>query len=123
MSTNAIIAEHRTSRVARFDGRVAWVVDCRALRRTIDGSRHLLRCPPGIAFDATEYERLRGEFDRIEVKDRESGIIFRITASEFDARRELLDRGYGRQYYVRLEHWQTTQGGYQPPLPLAMAIP
>jgi len=123
MSTNAIIAEHRTSRIARFDGRVAWVIDGRVLRRTIDGSRHLLRQPPAIAFDAAEYQRLRREFDRIAVKDRESGIIYRITASDFDAKRELLDRGYGLQYYVCLEHWQTTQGGYQPPLPLAMAIP
>jgi len=101
----------------------AWGVDRGRLERNIYGSRHLLRQPPAIAFDATEYERLRREFDRIEVKDRESGIIYRIAASDFDAERELLDRGYGLQYYVRLEYWQTTQGGYQPPLPLAMAIP
>ena len=121
MPANAIIADHtdmRTRRPARLNGKCVWAAENGTLERTIVGSRHLLRQPPGIAFDAAEYERLRHQFNRIEVKDREKGLIYTLAASDFDAHREPIDRGHGRQYLVRLEHWKATQGEHQPPLPL-----
>lgn len=89
-----------------FNGRPSgWRVEDRVLRRTIAGSKHLLRCPPAISFDAHAYVRLRPCFDHIEVTDREGGLVYTIAAAEFDRLAERLDRGHGIQLFVRLEEW------------------
>lgn len=103
----------RHRRPARYGGRAIWAVENRVLDRTILGSKHLLREPPAIAFDAHEYSRLRPQFDMIMVRDRESGLVYSLTADEFDRLRQRLDRGHGLQFYVELCHWQVTfaEGG------------
>lgn len=86
--------------------RLGWRVEGRVLRRTIRGSRHLLREPPALAFDADTFQRLRPAFDIVEVLDREAGILYRIDAEDFDRFKERLDRGHGLQDFVRLQHWR-----------------
>src|SRR5690242_5402210 len=82
-----------------------WEIHDRTLRRTLDGSRHLLRQPAAIAFDAGEYDRYRAEFDRLEVFNRETGDMFTTDASTFDRGRLSFDRGFGRQYALVLDKW------------------
>jgi hypothetical protein len=64
-----------------------WRLDGRTLVRSIDGSRHLLRHPRAIAFDADAYEELRDRFNDLAVFDREAGITYRTWAHNFDLHR------------------------------------
>ncbi len=84
-----------------------WRLNGRTLYRDLDGSRHFLRVPPAIAFDAAAYDELRDDFDNIEVLDRSAGRRYRISADSFDAHRGIANRGFGIQYFVTFKHWNS----------------
>ena len=107
--TMGILSPSRDERIPPspyFNGRASgWRIKERTLVRSIRGSKHLLRHPPAIAFDANAYERLRPWFDDVRVEDRESGLAHLIPATEFDEHSNKLDRGFGLQFYVELDFW------------------
>ena len=113
----AIIAPSPAPSDLRVAARLGWRIEARILRRDIRGSKHLLRQPPALAFDAWTFQRLRAHFDGIEVQDTEEGVVYRIGAHDFDRFAERLDRGHGLQDYVRLEHWERRQKDGQPARP------
>lgn len=77
------------------------------LRKTIVGSRHILRQPPAIAFDVAHIEaaRLAG-VQRIAVHDAESGATYRASFEDFCSKAIRLDRGAGPQLALPLRYWQ-----------------
>ena len=85
--------------------RLGWRLQSGALVRVIRGTKHLLRIPPAISFDAAEYDRLRANIETLRVDDAESGWRYSISAPAFDAHRQFLDRGFGAQWCARLERW------------------
>jgi len=121
-----ILPRHQAVREwARLGNRHLWAVEPegRVLRRIIRGSKHLLRQPPAISFDADWYCRYRRHFDSIVVEDVESGIIYSIDGADFDRLKERLDRGHGLQDYVRLGYWhQERAEGHQLALALFGAV-
>lgn len=99
--------------------RLGWRIEGRTLSRTIR-DKHQLHTPPALAYDAAEYDRLRPDIDDLRVDNAESGGRFTISAAAFANCREFLDRGYGPQWFVRLEHWtQEPLPGHQLALDLA----
>lgn len=82
-----------------------WQLNNRTLFRELNGSMHLLKVPPAIAFDAARYDDLRSGFDSIRVFDRESGETYACQAATFDRHRALCERGFGRQYFMALSRW------------------
>ena len=88
-------------------GKVRGVIENRVLRKEICGRIHLLRKPPAIALDARMYDRYRPHFDEIEITDADTGIVYRASARYFDRFREVIERGYGKQYALGLKHWHT----------------
>ena len=107
-----------TLELPAFNGKPrAWSIKDRVLVRRVRGSKQLLRHPPGICYDANWYSQLRPYFDELRTEDYEGGWVYTISAVEFDDHRELLNRGYGQQFLVQLEHWQREQrNGHQPSL-------
>jgi hypothetical protein len=88
------------------EGKLRGVIQNRTLIKEIRGSIHLLRKPPAIAIDANMYNRWRPYFDTIEIRDTETGRVYRISAKHFDYWRWELERGYGKQYAVALSRWK-----------------
>ena len=88
-------------------GKVRGVIENRVLRKEIRGRVHLLRKPPAIALDARMYDRYRPHFDEIEITDADTGTVYRASARYFDRFREVIERGYGRQYALELKRWHT----------------
>jgi hypothetical protein len=43
--------------------------------------------------------------------DRESGIKYHTPVDTFNQFKRELDRGFGRQYYLTLNHWQVEENG------------
>ncbi|CUU11345.1 hypothetical protein GBSOP10_111143 [Armatimonadetes bacterium GBS] len=87
------------------EGKLRGVIQNRTLIKEIRGSVHLLRKPPAIAIDARMYDKWRRHFDSIEIRDTETGRVYRISAKQFESWRWELERGYGKQYAVALSRW------------------
>lgn len=94
------------------EGGIIWVngkpvarIENRSYIKTVSGSRHFLRVPPAIAFDADTWDAYRHLFDSVQVTDRDTLAIRSLTADQFDSKRFEIDRGFGRQYAVVLDAW------------------
>lgn len=89
------------------DGRIYAQLDTtqRLLTRRAHSSKHFLRRPPAIALDAHHYDLHRPRFDALHIYDLDTGREYRISATDFDAYRFEIQRGYGRQYAVCLNRW------------------
>ena len=75
--------------------------------KSIIGSKHLLRKPPAIAFDISSLnDSERAGAMWIEVKDNESGNIFKATIQQVREQGFKLNRGFGDQIALPLEYWQ-----------------
>ena len=70
---------------------------------------HILREPPAIAFSLASLESAKSLGLRsFRVTNIETGAVYVISREDFEAHKFLVDRGFGRQYAVRLEAWTTT---------------
>ena len=80
-------------------------------QKSIEGSRHMLRKPPAIAYgvDALN-DAERAGADCLEVKDRETGIVYSSTLDNFRQHCFEVNRGYEPQVAMRLENWTKTGG-------------
>jgi len=93
--------------IRAYDGRIIGFSDGVVFKKTVEGSKHLLKCPPAIAIDAVAYENdIAPTHERIEVKDVETDRLYSISIEAFERNKEEMDRGHGRQYFVRLRYWR-----------------
>ncbi len=99
----------------------AWVVDD-CLCKTVAGSRHFLRKPAGIAFDAAILAQA-GALGAVRawVLDRETGTTYRVALGAFKEHGVKLERGCGPQVCLPFTFWQTTQPGADVQLSLLAA--
>lgn len=93
------------------DGKVAGRLEGDIFVKPVVGSRHMLRTPRAWAIDAELYEQVRPSIDRIVIEDRETGTRYHATAQTFDKFRGVMDRGFGKQYYLTLNRWTTEHPG------------
>lgn len=103
--------EHKNSKaeyVRGHNGRNVAVISNKRLIKTAYGPQHMLQSPPSWAFDAIGYESNRSKFDVVIVIYWHCGLIYTVSADEFDANRREIDWGYGRQYYLPLKYWRTS---------------
>jgi hypothetical protein len=113
----AVMQQDSTGAAGRQDlraasGRVVATVDGDCLKKQLDGSKHLLRKPPGIAFDADILEAAeRAGAVRVEVRDRETGITYRSTLADFWTHGVKLDRGFGLQVCLPFGFWLARRPG------------
>lgn len=103
------------------DGKISGRLAAGTFYKVVQGSKHFLRIPLAIAIDKCIYESLRRKgCTRIEVLDKESGIIYATTLDNFSQYSVKLNRGWGDQLYLVLGRWQTTrqdaENAHQPDL-------
>jgi len=90
------------------DGRIAGCLESGTWKRTIYGSRHILRRPiPSIAVCEQTYRRYRPYFTELAFRDCETGRIYAISAAVFERRAFPINRGRGRQLACPLRFWAT----------------
>lgn len=90
----------------------AWVTHDGALCKALDGSKHFLRQPAGIAFDRAILQQAQDlGAVRVWVKDRETGATYRATMETFLQHGMRLNRGFGDQLCLPFSFWQTQQPG------------
>ena len=83
-------------------------LDKRVFFRAISGSVGMLRTPKAWAIQADTFERdLRGKCDRIVFVDTDTQKRYVCTFAEFDEHKGVIDRGFGKQYYLTLEYFNT----------------
>jgi hypothetical protein len=93
------------------DGKVVGYLEGSVFIKPVVGSRHMLRTPRAWAIDAELYEQVRPSIERIVIEDKETGTRYQATTEVFDRFRGVLDRGFGKQYYLTLNRWMTGHPG------------
>lgn len=100
-------------RVVKVENRVIGYLKGNAFIKTVIGSKHQLRKPPAWAIDAETYEReIRPSAAELVIIDKESGITYSASVQTFDRLKGELDRGFGRQYFLTLKHWEVRGNGH-----------
>jgi hypothetical protein len=95
---------------------VIGIVTGNSFKKSISGSKHILRRPRAIAFDrVTLRDAAAAGATRVEVLDRETGIVYCATLATFDALSFPVMRG-GDQVGLHLDHWSINGNA-----PVAMA--
>ena len=107
-SNGAILSSRSIERALAHARRLGWRLEGHTLARDVRGSRHLLKFPPAIAYVAPLLDELMPDVDDFRVNDSESGQRYTISGPTFEEKREFTDRGFGAQWFVRLEHWDST---------------
>lgn len=90
----------------KLDGRCVATLENGVLKRRSRASRHLLQKPPALCIDAGLYDAYRAQFHTLEFTDEESGRVYTISASVYDAKRFTIQRGgFPPQYACPLRYW------------------
>ena len=77
-------------------------------RKTIRGSKHLLRQPPAIAFDtSTLYDAQAAGAVWCEVEDTETRTTYRAKIDRILEKGTAFNRGWGDQIYLEIGFWIT----------------
>jgi hypothetical protein len=94
-----ILAMHR---------RVGAVVDGVFHKDRVQGSRHFLRQPPGIALDAESLRQAQAAgATSVSITDQETGITYTAAFETIRERGFRFDRGFGEQVGLEFQWWST----------------
>ena len=94
---------------ARWDGSKIGDVDNGILVKNVDGREHRLNRPPAWAIDCGAYkEDVLPYCHTIIINDTHARVRYSVSVKLFDLKKGYLNRGHGPQYYLTLNHWQTT---------------
>lgn len=94
------------------DGKVIGRLEGDTFIKPVVGSKHRLRTPPAWAIDATAFdEQIKPSAKKIVVLDKETGMKYHASVQTFDKLKGELDRGFGKQYFLLLNHWQVEDDG------------
>ncbi|NLG97114.1 MAG: hypothetical protein GX491_07115 [Chloroflexi bacterium] len=105
-------AANKKRPVYRSDGRIIGQLQGDTLVKKVTGSRHMLRTPKAWTVDVVAAEQAKRAGARyIEIRDRESGITYRVSLDRFIRYGIRLDRGYGAQIALPLEKWTVMNPG------------
>lgn len=99
MTTGSIVRNQRGSIVGR-------VID-RIFIKDVFGSRHMLRQPMAWAIDADIFDRvIVPNCISIHIVDKETGTKYVASVKTFSEKKQVINRGYGKQYLLELIYWQ-----------------
>lgn len=88
------------------NGRIVGQVSGSTFRKTIKGSRHMLRKPLAIALDVQSvHDAQRAGASHAEVIDTETGNVYRASLDKVLREGVRFDRGFGRQVFLPLDDW------------------
>ena len=105
---------HSVNTPVKAQGKVIGYLRGHAFIKTVTGSKHKLRCPPAWAIDAEAFDReVKPNVTELVVIDREAGLEYHCPVEAFDRLKGELDRGFGKQYFLTLSHWNVRGNGHQ----------
>ena len=82
--------------------------------KPVIGSKHRLKCPPAWAIDAQVFDsEVMLYATEIVIKDKETGNEYHASVDKFNRLKGELDRGFGRQYFLTLNHWEERGDGHR----------
>ena len=94
------------------NGKVAAWVTGDALCKQIDGSKHILHKPHGIAFDRDILDRAEAAgAGRVWIRDRETGDVYRAELAAFWQYGVKLNRGFGDQVVLPMTFFRVQRAG------------
>ena len=77
-----------------------------AFTKPVSGSKHMLKRPPAWAIQADTYDsQVKGKVKYIVIWDKDTGRRYKTSAEIFDKHKGVLDRGFGKQYFLTMNHW------------------
>ena len=79
--------------------------------KLVVGSTHRLVRPPAWAVQKEVYDHHAHEIKLLRFSDVETGVIYTVSRQKFEMLRLVLERGYGVQYALPLEHWREERPG------------
>lgn len=102
-------------------GQVVGHIDGQMLWKRVEGSAHMLRCPPAWAWEKSALsEALRRGVTRCRIEDTETGRTYVAPLTFFWTKGFELDRGHGRQVALPLSCWQVQEPGALAPRQLGL---
>jgi hypothetical protein len=88
-------------------GRVIGYIRGNVLHRKMQGSKHILKSPPSIAIGVEALKQaIYHGVESVWIQDTESGLEYRCNIWLFNEKAISIDRGYGEQQALPLEHWE-----------------
>lgn len=98
-----------------------YTITSKVLFKRVRRSDHMLENPRGWGIQKTLYDKhiKRGDFDTLEIYDKETSTRYKVSAIWFERYRlrDPINRGHGEQYVLPLERWGEERQ-HQPQLPL-----
>lgn len=93
--------------VRNVGGLIVGRVENRIFIKEVHGTKHMLRQPMAWAIDADLFDRVVvPNCSAIHIVDRGTGTRYITAVTTFQDKRQTLDRGYGKQYFLELIYWQ-----------------
>lgn len=75
--------------------------------KLVHSSRHMLKKPEAWAIDADSFDKLiKPACKRIIIIDKDAGVKYSSSISNFIDNKGEIDRKYGKQYFMILEYWR-----------------
>ena len=106
MSTNTILPQG-PKRLLKVGSKVVGYLYGNQFIKSVIGSKHKLKYPPAWALDAEVFDReVKPNAREFIIIDKEVGLEYHCLVETFDRLKGKLNRGYGRQYYLTLSHWE-----------------
>jgi len=105
---------HPVNTKVRAHGKIIGYLQDHTFIKPVIGSKHMLRRPPAWAIDAEAFdEEIKPNITEFVVIDKGTGIEYHASVETFDRLKRELDRGFGRQYFLTLNHWQVRGNGHR----------
>ena len=103
-----------TKRPVKVGNKIIGYQEDNQFKKYVKGSKHQLRQPPAWAIDAHAFDTEIKPLSKIfTVKDTETGQEYYCSIETFDRLKGVIDRGFGRQYFLTLNHWKVNGNGQQ----------
>jgi len=107
-----VYSNTKERKLVKVGEKIVGYIEGRKFIKSVTGSKHKLRCPLAWAIDAEVFDReVEPNATEIVIIDKETGIKYHVSVETFDRLKGELDRGFGRQYFLMLNHWQVESNG------------
>lgn len=110
--------------VMSYDGRIIGYLEGDTFVKPVIGSKHRLLKPPAWAVDSMAFDQqIKTAATMFRVEDKETDTVYEVPVVYFDQHKGVLDRGFGRQYFLPLSRWKVdSNGNGKKPLQLAFSF-
>ena len=97
-------------RIVKVNNKVIGHFERNTFIKSVIGSKHKLRCPEAWAIDAEVFDTdVLFEATTFVVLDKETDTEYHCTVKAFNRLKGTIDRGWGRQYFLPLKHWEVRE--------------